>query len=293
MALILFSLLGYFVVKNIHIDPKLISPISVGNLIGINALPPPDSSNLTETIDKILTGAKGTYGIVVKNLKTGESYAFNEHTVFEPASLYKIWIMGTVYEQIEDGSLKEDQTLSQNIVALNSKFDIDPKHAEQTKGTISLTVAKALEQMITISHNYAALLLSEKIRLSKVEDFLIKHGFGESALGQPPKSTPYDIANFFEKLYQGELASPENTQKMLEYLKGQKLNKKLPKYLAKEVVIAHKTGELGSFSHDAGIVYLPSGDYLIVVMTKSDSPISADERIAEISKEVFEYFKNK
>ena len=121
--------------------------------------------------------------------------------------------------------------------------------------------------------------------------FRKEKGFGGSALGEPPKTTPSDIMAFFEKLHTGKLAKQENTFRMLEILKRQTLNKKLPKYLPKEVSSAHKTGEIGFFSHDAGIVFREGGDYIIAVLSESDHPSGAEERIAEISRAVFKYFE--
>lgn len=74
--------------------------------------------------------------------------------------------MATVYKQIKDGKLTEDQVLSKDVDTLNEKFNIDPDSAELTNGTITLTVGAALNQMITISHNYAVLLLTQKVKLS-------------------------------------------------------------------------------------------------------------------------------
>ena len=77
---------------------------------------------------------------------------------------------------------------------------------------------------------------------------------------------------------------------MLDLLKSQKLNNKLPKYLPQEIDVAHKTGEIDSLTHDAGIVYAPTSDYIIVILSKSDYPPGAEERIADISRAVYEYF---
>lgn len=246
--------------------------------------------SLKDTVENVLLGKEGTYGIFIKNLKTGESYAFNEHKNFEPGSLYKIWILAVTFNEIENGRLKENQILSQEIAVLNEKFHISSESAELTEGQITLSAKEAMEQMITISDNYSALLLSEKVRFSTVKIFLQKNDFNESFLGEPPQTTPYDIALFFEKLYKGELANQENTDKMLSLFKKQRLNSKLPKYLPKETIIAHKTGEIGYFSHDAGIVYTPNGDYVIAILSKSEAPDQANEQIAEISKKVYDYF---
>jgi beta-lactamase class A len=254
---------------------------------------PTPNVTLEASINKALEGSKGRYGIAVKNLKTGESFYKDEDSEFEAGSLYKLWTMATVFKQIEAGTLKEDQKLSRTIAYLNQRFSIDPKLAEQTEGGITLTVSQALNQMITISHNYAALLLTEKIRLSSVANFLKQNGFNKSSVGttgDAPTTTPSDIALFFEKLHKGELGSPDSTQKMLDLLKSQKLNHKIPKNLPNGTVVAHKTGEIGWFTHDGGIIFSEKGEYIIVVLSESPSPKGAEERIADISKAVFDYF---
>jgi beta-lactamase class A len=270
--------------------------------LNINPSPSPSPSaaanykTLQQTIEKSLEGTSGTYGVYVKNLKTGESYSYNDNKTFEAGSLYKLWTMAVVMNQIEAGDLEEDQKLSQGIAVLNRKFSIDPALAEQTQGTITLTVKEALSQMITISHNYAALLLTEKIKLSTVAKWLETKGFNNSKVGtdgDAPTTTPSDIAIFLEHLYNGEFGDADSTAKMITLLKAQQLNNKLPLKLPQGTVIAHKTGELGWFSHDAGIVYSDKGDYLIVVMSESSSPKGAEERIADLSLNVFNYFKKK
>lgn len=251
------------------------------------------NQNLRKEIDKSLQGTNGTYAIVVKNLKNNESYLLNEHKVFEAGSLYKVWVMAEVFNQIQKGEIKEDEVLSSDIVTLNKKFNISSDSAELTDGGITLSVKNALNQMITISHNYAAMLLTEKIRLSKVASFLERNGFNESKVGingGSPTTTASDISKFLEKLYKGDLADQENTQKMIDLLKAQTLNNKLPKQLPKEAIIAHKTGEIGYFSHDGGIVYAPKGDYIIVVLSETDYPPGAEDKVAQISKVVYEYF---
>lgn len=256
----------------------------------------PTANPLKESVDNALVGTKGTYSVVVKNLKTGESYAVGEDKVFLSGSLYKLWVMVTVFKQIQNGTLNEDEILSGDANELNQKFNISSEAAELTDVVISSSVRNALSQMITISHNYDALLLVEKIKLSSVASFLDENGFNQSKVGvkgEAPTTTASDIALFFEKLYQGQLADPERTNQMLELLKKQQLNKKIPRYLPEGTVVAHKTGELDFFSHDAGIVYLAQGDYIIVVLSESDAPPAAEERIAQISKNIYSYFQKK
>ncbi len=261
--------------------------------IKTNLLTPKVETSLGKTIQDSLNGAEGVYAISVKNLNTGENYSLNENKIYTAGSLYKLWTMAMVYQQIEAGVIKEDDILSEDITTLNKSFNISSDSAELTEGTITLSIKDALNQMITISHNYAAMLLTKKVKLFQVAKFLEKYGFDKSSVGKDgdlPETTSSNISLFFEKLYVGELGNPENTAKMIDLLKNQKLNNKLPKLLPEDTVIAHKTGEIDYLTHDAGIVYSPKGDYIIVVLSESAFPSVAEEKIAQISKAVFDYF---
>lgn len=284
-----FIVINYFKVPMIS-DVKLKEAVVVKP--SITVVKNIHSGALKEQVEKVLLGITGSYGIAIKNLKTGESFYLNEHQVFQSASLYKNWIMAVTYNQISKGLFTEEDLLSQAVLVLNDKFNIQDEDAERTEGVITMKVKDALEQMITVSHNYAALLLSEKVRLSSVEFYLQVHGLKESSLGVPPKTTAYDTALFYEKLYKGKLADQVYTKKMLDLLKGQKRSSGLPKYLPANTEIAHKTGELGPAKHDGGILFSNRGDYIIVVMSETASQSVAEERIANISKAVYEYFQD-
>ncbi len=253
-------------------------------------------ASLEEAVASALDGSKGDYALVIKNLKTGEQYTKQPDKEYEPGSLYKLWVMATVFDQIKQGNLSEDEELSRSIAFLNSSFGISAENAEQTSGTITQTVSQALNQMITISHNYAAMLLTEKIKLSTVKGFLETEGFGKSKVGTKgnvPVTTASDIAKFMERVYNKQLVSPEYSEKMIELMKKQQKKNKLPLMLPQNLVIAHKTGELGMVSHDAGIVYTEKGDYVIVAFSETESPKGAEERIGQVSKAVYDYFSTK
>lgn len=248
---------------------------------------------LGQVVANSLEGTKGSYAVAIKNLNTGEEYYLNEYKSFETGSLYKLWVMAESFHKIQSGELDPEEKMSRTIADLNQTFGIDPENAELTSGGITMTVNQALTQMITISHNYAAMLLTEKNKLSTVRQFLTENGFKDSAVGGDPKTTALDMLKFYEKLRSGQLANQENTDKMLELLKKQRLNNKLPASLPEGVTVAHKTGELGMFTHDAGIVYGKKGEYIIVVLSESPAPAAAEDRIADVSKAVYNYFESK
>lgn len=275
LALIDFAIVKYLESPDSIVLKELINP----------------SLKLEKVVKQSLSGSKGAYAIAIKNLKTGESYYMDGNRQFEAASLYKIWILAETMNQIQKGKIKKDEVLKEEVSVLNEKFNISSDSAELTEGIIETTVAYAMKQMIVISHNYSALILTQKIGISNAKKFTADNGFKQTSLGQPPKTTAYDTLLFFEKLYKGEIVSKGKSEEMVNIFKMQQLNDKIPKYLPEDTEIAHKTGELGYFSHDSGIVYGKKSDYIIVVLSNSAYPPGSAERIGKISKAVYDYFE--
>lgn len=249
----------------------------------------PFDAELGKSIDDALAGTRGNYAVIVKDLTTGATYSKNSERTYPTASLYKLWVMAETYHQIEEGKLDEEASMSANVESLNKAFGIASESAELQEGSFAMSVSEALEKMITVSHNYAAYMLTQKIKTSNMKTFLETNGLTHSKVGPDPESTASDMALYLEKLYTGKLSSEEHTKKMLDLLAGQKLNDRIPKYLPKGTKVMHKTGELDRVKHDVGIVSGPKGDYIIVLMSDSGDQLAAAERLANISKNVYDY----
>lgn len=230
-------------------------------------------NDLTKSIDNILANTQGQYGIYIKNLKTGEIYSRDELKEFESGSLYKVWLMEAVFEEISKGKIKETDPISANVADLNKQFGIAKEDVELTEGVLNFSISSAVEQMITISHNYAALALANKIGQKNILNKVSAKVFGD----------------FLEKLYKGEIVSAEYSQKMLDILSRQKINDRIPKYLPKDIKVAHKTANIGFFEHDGGIIY--SEDlFIMVALTETKNPQDARDKIGRISEAAYKYF---
>lgn len=266
---------------------NILKPIT--NFVEENISPSVHSEELEKIIQSELESADEAYGIAIKNLKTNEYYYYNNEREFDTASLYKLWVMGAVYEEIEKGNLSLEQNIGFEASTINERLDLASESAEITEGFVGNTVEGALERMITISDNYSAHILYLTIGWSTVGDFIEKYGFSNSST-DTLTTTPDDILNYFEKLYKGEIVSQNASSEMMEILKRQQLNDRIPKYIPENIKTAHKTGELGAVKHDAGIVFNPKGDYIIVLMSKTGSQVAAAEIEAKISEKVWNYF---
>lgn len=277
-GLIIYSQLGKPRTYN-FIFPKAILEENIQN-----------NGGLESAVEEVLKESEGRYGIYIKNLKTGDVYAKNGHEIFEPASLYKVWVMGTVFEKIKEGSIKENDKLTADIPVLNKKFNISSEDAEFKEGVINFSIKSAIEQMITISHNYAALALTEKVGSREVKEFMKRYGLVISKFGPPLKTTALELGMFFEKLYRGEVIDQQYSQKMVDLLVRQKRNDRIPKYLPEGTLIAHKTGELPNIRNDGGIVYSPNGDFVIIILSETGDVTFASDTIAKISEASYKYF---
>ena len=92
-------------------------------------------------------------------------------------------------------------------------------------------------------------------------------------------------------LSEGKAFSPALSRRMMDILHGQEFNQGIPARLPKGARVAHKTGEISTIAHDAGVVYLPKRKpYVVVILTEWDPEGSGRSRtIAAISHTIYEF----
>jgi beta-lactamase class A len=99
-----------------------------------------------------------------------------------------------------------------------------------------------------------------------------------------------DMARLLKSLYAQQILDPPTSTQLLEILKGQHVRDRLPRYLPKGVVVAHKTGLMKDACHDVGILYGRNHDYVIAVLTTEfGSYTQAKQAIGQIGRAVYQY----
>lgn len=235
----------------------------------------------------------GKWAIFIKDLKNQNTYELNSSQVFGAASVYKLAVMYATYDAINLGKLKKTDVLSAAKTSLDEeitgKQDLSSPPPDQAE-TVSYTVERALDLMITISDNYSAILLAEKLGWANIERLMEKEGFAQFNLVGPtsPDITARVTADLLERIYKKEAVNQKYSEEMINLLLGQKVNDRIPKYLPADVKVAHKTGELETIRNDSGIVYGKKGDYIFVFLTDTKNPVDASEQTAILSKQIFE-----
>jgi beta-lactamase class A len=102
------------------------------------------------------------------------------------------------------------------------------------------------------------------------------------------ETTAQGLLGLFATL-RGDFLSKANRDLAINILLQQRFNSMIPAPLPAHASVAHKTGEISTACHDAGIVYLPEREpYILVVLTEVTAESNGRrETIAKISEAVF------
>ncbi len=228
----------------------------------------PASDTITPLLAAFQTKTGVPAGIVVINLQTGATAGTNPDQVFTSASLYKLFVAEAIYRGIDKGSIR----------------------AGDRAGNAGYNVANCLKYMITISDNACGAALGSMVGWDRQNQRLHDAGYTNTWLRAQgtQQTSAADVATFLKRLYDGTLLSPNSTKAFMELLAAQKINNRLPSGLPTGASIAHKTGDLDGYVHDAGIVTGPNGSYVIAVTTGPwRHPANAAAHFGELSRQVY------
>lgn len=251
-----------------------------------------------------------TVAIAYHHLGTGATFFHNEDELLHAASTMKVPVMMALFQAVDAGEMRIDEPLPvrnefQSIVDA-STFSLDPKEdgdPELYEGVGSVRpLEELIRRMIVRSSNLATNLLIEKIGPSRATDVL--RGLGAYRMrvlrgvedqkafdaGLINTATARDLGILMIALAKGEGFSAASREKMLDILKAQEFNEKIPAYLPKGTPIAHKTGDITGIHHDAAIVFPPGEEpYVLVVLTSGyKDEAEANRVIAEISRVIWQ-----
>lgn len=237
-----------------------------------------ERKQLQTALDAATKPYAGHVSVVVTDLKSDVTASVAPNDQMVSASLYKMYVGWAIYQKIDQGSL-----------SLASKT---PR---------GLTVGQCMYVMITVSDNDCGYTLGNMVGWANLDTKLAALGLTQTKINNYGKgvdlvgdklTSAADVALFTQQLYEGKLLSPHNTEAYMNLLKADELNTWLPSGLPKGTPIAHKTGALYDLVHDAGVVYSPNGDYLIVVMSRGwDNPVTQPPAVfADISRQLWNFF---
>ena len=250
--------------------------------------------------------------VAVHDLETGHELLIHANESFHPASTIKVHIMLEVFHQAQQGQLALDDRVpilnSFTSIADGTTFSLqESDDAERTLyGRLgeNESIGELTRLMIVRSSNLATNILLKRIGTKNVDNFVrvlgiegvgVIRGVEDKAafhLGMNNRATAGGLTQTMRLLAAKKAVSEQASGAMIELLLAQEFNESIPALLPKAVKVAHKTGWIGSFFHDTGIVYPQNrGPYALSIMTQGfpeDREEEAHGCMAVISKMIFD-----
>lgn len=243
------------------------------------------------------------------------TFSYQAARVFHAASTIKLAILLALFRTAELGRLRLTDRLhvrnrfrSQADGApffLQPDRDGDPELYRSIGRTASLQ--SLAETMIVRSSNLATNLLLDFLGVPCVAETLAEASLSalrcvrgvedEAAFAQNLNNqvTGEALLQFFRRVHEARILTPESRDRMFDILFQQRFNGMIPAGVpdSAKARIAHKTGEISTVCHDAGMVFLPGrAPYILVVLTEYPAAGGAAARhklVASISAAVFTF----
>jgi len=243
--------------------------------------PTPKFKKEIEEIKNLVKGLRGTYGIFVQDLGTGESYGINQDEVFTAASLIKLPVLLTLFKEAEAGNID----LKTKYVLKNSdKVGGAGSMQYKPAGTV-YTYRQMAELMGKQSDNTAFNVFTKILGKEKIQNVIDDLGMKKTSFANN-ETTPKDIGLFFYKLYKENILIREDRDELLSFLTDTIWEDRIPAGLPAGTKVAHKIGtEVGVIS-DAGIVFSQK-PFILVVLSEGVLEKEAKEILPEIAEVVY------
>ncbi len=240
-----------------------------------------------------------------------QDWAHHGDRWFHAASTIKVPVLLGAFDAIEQGRMH----LHARVHVRNrflSVADGRPYRVERARDSneeVQAAVGRTMQvrelarHMIVTSSNLATNLLIDILGLEQIQQTLdrfelagieLRRGVEDMAAWERDinnRVTANGLLSALRILQDEEHFSEELRGEMLDILHAQEFRSGIPAGLPIDARVAHKTGEISTVAHDAGIVFLPDREpYVLVVLTEwSAETAGRKDTIATISRLVYEY----
>ncbi len=255
----------------------------------------------------IAQATQGPVGAAALVVEGGAAVALHGEQHFPMQSVYKLPIGMAVLHQVDLGTLRLDQQVQIRPSDLVPPSRVSPIRDKYPHGTV-MTVSALLEAMMNVSDGTASDVLlrlvggpgqvTAYLRGLGIRDIVV--ATSEAAMAQTEQvqyrnwATPNAMAALLCALQQGRGLSPPSRHRLIGLMTDSRSGPhQIKGLLPIGTIVAHKTGASGTAggltraTNDAGLVTLPDGKHLAIVVFVSDTRADAATRervIAEITR---------
>jgi beta-lactamase class A len=273
---------------------------------------PADKQQLLAAIQQVFSSQPGVFALAAKHLPDGDTLFINEREMFHAASTMKTPVMIEIFRQAAEGKNRlEDTLLVRNeffSIVDGSSYQLTPAddsddEVYQKIGT-GQTIEYLLFHMITRSSNLATNLLmtlatgeqvTATLRNLGAPTMQVMRGVEDSKAyrqGLNNVTSAFDLMKVFEQIALGKAVNKEASQQMVNILLQQFYKDLIPAKLPEGTRVAHKTGWITGVHHDSGIIFLPGGGQLVLVLLSkkaTDEP-ATKQMLATIARLVYDFY---
>lgn len=272
-----------------------------------------DSEPLRQRLEALEREAgANALAVAVHDTETGEDFGMQPDRWFHSASTIKVAILLGVFGAFHRGTL-----FPQSRVHVRNRFysaydghafrvqsDRDANSTVHSSIGKTMRVGELAHHMIVTSSNLATNLLLDLVGVEPIQRLLDEFGIegidlrrgveDERAFdhGISNRVTARGLASLLAAIVDHRTFTPELSDGMLAILHEQEFRSGIPARLPKGSRVAHKTGEISTVAHDAGVVFPPDRKpFVLVVLTEWDPEGGKRMNlIARASRAVYDHF---
>jgi len=272
----------------------------------------PDINLLARLIVNHLQDFDGVASVFILDLESGEEIAINAEEAMSGMSIVKVPIVLETLRAV-DGQLSPEQSklISETLVVQSGNFSANlllDVVAGEDDAFLGAEILTESMRNLGLENTFIAVPYEEQPRPGRSTYQTIANSSEDLQTEPDPamQTTAEDMATLMAMIYYcaeenggaliaayGDQINQEECQKIQDFMKLNRIGSLIEEGVPSETAVAHKHGWISDTHGDAGIVYSPGGNYVLVMyMFKSEwleweisSPMLAD-----ISRATYNYF---
>ena len=237
-------------------------------------------ADLQAAVEALAQGFDGVVGVYARHLPTGRTAALRADDTFPTASLVKVPILATLFEQIEAGAFAYDQELALADAPPYPHADVGLVGKLRPDATVA--VHTLAEEMVAASDNTASFWLQHAVGGgAAVNDWLGRRGYETTRVNSRTpgredayaafgwgQTTPREIAGLLRQIVEGGAVSPAADLEMHRLLTRTHWDDEAVSAVPPGVQVASKQGSVMESRSEVAYVHAPSGPYVFAVVTR-------------------------
>ena len=287
-------------------------------------------ATIASEIERLADATGGIVGVAATQLATGRHIGYREDELFPTASVIKLPLLVTLYEDAIAGRID----LTERVTYRDDTKVAGSGVLQYLDDGLAPTLRDLSVLMMSVSDNTATDLLFDRVGKPRIEATMDRLGLasirvpfdvremlmelvdmdhtqpggydelrrllrisagsgGRSMIpDQADRATPADMCRLLGFIESRAILDADACTAIIELMKRIQSATRIPGLLPKGTVVAHKTGSYRRLRNDVGIVYAPNGPYAVALFSRelARDNVDDDGALARISLAVYDEF---